>query len=201
MTSTRSADCYGRGDRGLMQLSQRVRGWLLYPVLRGLARLGITANGLSMLSLLAGLAFCPLLLVHRGSALALLALHIGLDGLDGPLARHTGTASSRGSFTDTVADQVVVAASTAGLIHAGVVDVLPGVVYLFAYTVVVAFAVVRNALAIPYTWLIRPRLLVYALIPVDLFAWSGCLDLAMAVSSVLLAIKAITGFASIRRRL
>ena len=50
--------------------------------------------------------------VHEIAALVALSLHVLIDGLDGPLARHLGIASRSGSFTDTMADQVVVVATT-----------------------------------------------------------------------------------------
>ena len=108
-----------------MLLSQRIRGWLLTPMVAALARAGISADALTALSLIAGLAFCPALAIHPLLALGFLALHALLDGLDGPLARHTGTASRQGSFADTVADQVVVIATTLSLIHADLVAAVP----------------------------------------------------------------------------
>ena len=114
-----------------------------------LARLGVTPNYLTLLSLVTGLAFCPAFLWDwKITAFALLLLHALFDGVDGPLARFTGKASNRGSFTDTAADQVVVTFSTVTLIHAGYVAAWPGALYLFFYTIVVIFAMVRNALAV-----------------------------------------------------
>lgn len=197
----RSADSYGAGDRGLMLLSQRIRGWLLTPMVAALARAGISADALTALSLIAGLAFCPALAIHPLLALGFLALHALLDGLDGPLARHTGTASRQGSFADTVADQVVVIATTLSLIHADLVAAVPGVLYLATYTVVIVFSVVRNALSVPYGWLVRPRLFVYALIPIELFVQPGILGPALWLFVGLLGVKVVSGFASIRRRL
>ena len=196
-----AGDCYSAGDRGLMVLSQRFRGRLLTPAVDALARLGVTADGLTGMSLVAGLAFCLAFAIHPLLALAFLALHVALDGLDGPLARRTGTASRRGSFADTVADQVVVIATTLSLVHAGVVGAVPGVLYLVTYTVVITFSVVRNALSAPYAWLVRPRLFVYALIPVELFVQSGILEPVLWIAVGILGFKAVTGFSSIHRRL
>jgi len=184
-----------------MLLSQKVRGWLLTPLVTLLTRAGISADALTALSLIAGLAFCPALAIHPLLALAFLALHALLDGLDGPLARHTGTASRRGSFADTVADQVVVIATTLSLIHAGLAPTVAGGLYLATYTVVIVFSVVRNALSVPYSWLVRPRLFVYALIPVELYLQPGILAPALWVFTGLLGWKAVSGFASIRERL
>jgi phosphatidylglycerophosphate synthase len=194
--------CYSAGEGGFMQQSQAWRGRWLKPLLVVLARIHVTPNQLTLLSLLAGLAFCPLFLWGpKPLAFAMLLLHAVLDGLDGPLARLTKQAGSRGSFTDTIADQLVVTFSTVTLIHAGFVAAWPGALYLFFYCMVVVFAMVRNALAIPYSWLVRPRFVVYLWMPVEVYLWRGSLDGVLWIFSALLAGKMLTGFIKIRRRM
>jgi len=194
--------CYSEGEEALMRTSQDIRGRLLRPLLVLLARIRVTPNHLTLASLLTGLAFSPsFLLGHTIAAFGWLLAHVLLDGLDGPLARFTGRASNQGSFTDTTADQVVVTFSTITLIHAGVVGVWPGALYLFFYSVVVIFAMVRNALAIPYSWLVRPRFLVYAWAPIEIYYWHGTLDVVLWLVTALLALKMLTGFVQIRRRM
>jgi phosphatidylglycerophosphate synthase len=194
--------CYSEGEGGFMERSQEIRGRLLRPLLTVLARIRVTPNHLTLLSLLAGLAFCPFFLWgSRPIAFGMLLVHCLLDGLDGPLARFIQRASNRGSFTDTTADQVVVTFSTVALIHAGYAGAWPGGLYLFFYCTVVIFAMVRSAMAIPYSWLIRPRLLVYAWMPVEVYLWPGSLNFVLWVFSALLALKMLTGFIQIRRRM
>jgi phosphatidylglycerophosphate synthase len=190
------------GEGAMMNRWQTWRGRWLAPLLRLLARLRITPNHLTLLSLFTGLAFTPAFLWgSRATSFALLLAHLVLDGLDGPLARFIGKASNRGSFTDTMADQVVVTFSTVTLIHAGYAGAWPGGLYVFFYCMVVLFAMVRNALAIPYAWLVRPRLVVYAWIPVEVYLWRETLDPLLWVCSALLALKMCTGFIQIRRRI
>ena len=166
-----------------------------------LARCGITADALTFLALIAGLAFCPVYFFSKPLAFVLLALHAAFDGLDGPLARHLGTASRKGSFTDTLSDQIVVAATTATLIYGGLIAILPGSLYIFLYTVVIAFSMIRNALSIPYSWLIRPRLIVYLWFLVELYLVPGSIDMVLWLFNALLAVKMISGFIKIRRRI
>jgi phosphatidylglycerophosphate synthase len=184
-----------------MVRTQKIRAKLLAPLLTLLVKCRVTANKLTLSSLIAGLGFCPAFFHSKPLALVLLGLHLCLDALDGPLARHTGTASRRGSFTDTVSDQTVVAATAATLIHAGIMGILPGVIYVFAYTVVVGFAVVRNTLSIPYAWLIRPRLVVYLWFVVELYLLPGSIDCVLWVFTGLLVVKMVSGFVKIRRRI
>src|SRR5262245_27532477 len=151
-STTGIADCYSADERTLMEATQRWRARVFQPWLMLLSRLGVTPNSLTALSFLCGVAFCPLWLVSRTAAFAALALHVLVDGLDGPLARHQGIASRRGSFTDTMSDQCVVTVVSVTLMADHVIGIVPGGAYVFLYALVVGFAMVRNALSIPYSW-------------------------------------------------
>jgi phosphatidylglycerophosphate synthase len=195
------ADCYAHGERTFMMFTQRVRGRLFAPLLSALDLIGTTPNHLTLASLIAGLAFCPVYFWSTPLAFVLLAMHVLLDGLDGPLARHQGIASRRGSFTDTMSDQTVITATTLTLMYARVVDLVPGTLYIFTYAVVVLFAMARNFLETPYSWLIRPRFYVYAWLLVETYLWPATIDYVLWICVAVLAIKLVTGFARIRARL
>lgn len=199
---TSKVTCYADAEGAFMDWSQTVRARLLEPLLQKMAGLGMRANHVTLLSLLTGLAFCPVFLWgSKTAAFALLLLHALLDGLDGPLARYRGQDSDRGSFTDTMADQLVVTASAITMIQAGHAGVWPGGLYVFFYAVVVAFAFVRNALASPYSWLFRPRFLVYTWFVVEVCWWPGSLDGVLWFATAFLALKCLTGFLTIRGRM
>lgn len=194
-------DCYSAGERAAMERNQQWRGRLLEPLLRTLTRGRISPDHITIVSTLVGLAFCPLFFVHPAWALAALTLHVLLDGLDGPLARFQQSASRRGSFTDTMADQTIIFATTLTLMAAGTVNLIAGSVYLFVYTLVIAFAMIRNALDIPYSWLVRPRFVVYLWIAVEIY-WLPCsLTWLLVVFDGLLTWKLLTGFYRLRNRL
>jgi phosphatidylglycerophosphate synthase len=194
-----TADCYSSGERAGMVLWQRVRAGALRPLLVVLSRLGVRSDHLTLLSVVFGLSFCPLFFWSKPLAWAMLAVHVVLDGLDGPLARHTNTASRRGSFSDSMADQLVIVATTVTLMSIHVVGVVPGSVYIVAYTVVTLFAMARNALSIPYSWLLRPRFFVYVWFVVETYYLPGSIDYVLWLFIALLVIKMATGFAKIRR--
>lgn len=196
-----SVDCYAAGDRQFMEWGQRLRAQLLAPLLSVLLYFGVTANHLTIISLAFGLCFLPLFFLHRELAFLSLLLHIVFDGIDGPLARARGTASSRGSFTDTACDQVVVFVTTATFIEADLLSNHAGLIYVFAYTVVVGFSMVRNALAIPYSWLVRPRFLVYLAAAVEWYLFAGVLSVVVWICNALLVWKVVSGFANIRKSL
>jgi phosphatidylglycerophosphate synthase len=178
-----------------------VRGRLLAPLLRVLAALRVKPDHLTFLSLAAGLAFCPLYFLSPPAAFLAIALHVLLDGLDGPLARYLGVASRKGSFTDTMSDQTVIVGTTLTLMWSGVVGLLPGALYMVTYTVVVLFAIARNALDKPYSWLVRPRFYVYAWFIVEAYWWPDTIDYLLWICVALLALKLLSGFLRIRGRL
>jgi phosphatidylglycerophosphate synthase len=195
------ADCYSTRERAIMVLGQRLRAVLLGPLLRVLVACRISPDQLTLLALLVGLLFCPLYFWSKPAAFVALGLHVFLDGLDGPLARRTGVASRQGSFVDTMSDQLVIAASTISLMVAGTVGVAAGGCYIFFYTVVVLFAMARNVLSIPYSWLLRPRFLVYAWFLVETYLLPGTIDYVLWLFNAVLALKMTTGFIQIRRRM
>lgn len=195
-------NCYSNGEGAMMNWSQDLRARLLRPLLEVLGHLGVRAGHITFLSLLAGLAFCPLFIIGQHAwAFGFLVLHVVLDGFDGPLARHLGRAGDRGSFTDTAADQVVVTATAITMVYTGLAGAWAGGSYLFLYTLVVTFAMIRNALRAPYSWLFRPRFFVFAWMAVEVWFLPGTLNTVLWIATALLALKAFTGFIAIRRRI
>lgn len=198
------SDCYSAKEREWMEFGQQLRAsWLSY-LLVWLTRFGVTPDTVTLVAAMVGLAFVPLWLVERpGIALMLLLLHVLLDGLDGPLARYQRLASARGSFTDTFADQMVVTAvSVAWMIHSpSASHIAAGALYIFLYALVVAMAMVRNALAVPYSWLVRPRFFVYLSIAADCWLGRELALITFTLCDCLLAIKCVSGFLALRGRL
>jgi phosphatidylglycerophosphate synthase len=195
------ADCYAEADRGFMLWGQELRARVLKPILSILMRWNVSADALTGLALVCGLLFYPLFFWNKPLALFFLAFHVLLDGLDGPLARAAGTASRSGSFTDTAADQVVVAATTTCLINAHLLGVLEGIIYVMAYTIVVGFSMIRNALGIPYSWLVRPRFFVYLYIAIELYLVPNSLPYVVWLFNILLGMKVISGFRKIKKKI
>lgn len=197
-------DCYSASERGWMERGQQLRGKLLNPILVGLTTSRIRPDHLTILSVAFGIAFAPLWLWNFSVwAMVSLAVHVLLDGLDGPLARHQSVASPRGSFTDTFCDQIVVTTVTISLMLGPrpYLGVVAGTLFLVLYTVVVVMAMVRNALRIPYVWLIRPRFFLFLAIPIELAGIRWATEIIVWASNAILAIKATSGFYALRDRL
>lgn len=187
-----------------MEYGQQLRAYCLNPLLGVLIRFEVTPDTLTIASGLCGIAFLPLWLVQQSAAaLTCLLLHVLLDGLDGPLARHQGTASPRGSFVDTFTDQIVVTLVTVAWIirSPGSLNIAFGGGYIFLYAMVVGMAMVRNALEVPYSWLVRPRFFVFVAIAVEwLSEWPLTLT-TLIVCDLLLALKCASGFIVLRAKL
>lgn len=200
---TARGDCYSAGERDWMEYGQRLRARLLAPGLRLMTRLRITPDHMTILAFLFGIAFAPLWLLEEfWLAVSVLWIHVALDGIDGPLARHQQCASPRGSFTDSFCDQLVVCAVTISLmIGVPGVSAVAGSTFLVVYVAVLAIAMVRNTLQIPYSWLLRPRLILYLAVPVQLLGVAHSLSVVIWCSNVILAIKLATGFYKLRGRL
>ncbi len=193
--------CYSDGEQGLMDMTRKWRAWALDPVLRVLAGLKIRADHITLAGLLAGVFFFPLFFANKIAAFGALLAHCLLDGIDGPLARFTGKDSEKGAFTDTATDQTVIAVSTFAMIKAQYISALGGGLYVFFYTVLVAFAMVRGKLNIPYPWLIRPRFFVYAWLLVEVFWLPGTISWLIWGSVGLMMYLSLKGFMRIREKL
>ena len=200
---TTKGDCYSAGERDWMEYGQQARSRVLAPFLRLMTKLRITPDHITILSFLFGVAFAPLWYFENfWLAASAVWIHVALDGIDGPLARFQNSASPRGSFTDSFCDQIVVSAVTICLmIGSPGLSVFAGSTFLVAYTGVLAIAMVRNTLQIPYTWLVRPRLILFLAIPVQLLGVPHAIAGVVWISNFVLAIKLATGFYKLRKRL
>jgi CDP-diacylglycerol---glycerol-3-phosphate 3-phosphatidyltransferase len=96
---------------------------MVLPMGRALARIGLTANGVTLVGLL--FAFAVAFALERGwrpLALGCLAISAFCDLLDGAVAKARGGGSSLGAALDSSADRIGEAAIFAGLLAATVRD-------------------------------------------------------------------------------
>lgn len=88
--------------KGLMEAGY----WGFTPVARALSALGVTANGVTLFSLVLGIAGAVALAAGRFGVGALLTgIAAVCDALDGIIARQTGTASDAGEVFDAAVDR------------------------------------------------------------------------------------------------
>ncbi|MCP3929669.1 MAG: CDP-alcohol phosphatidyltransferase family protein [Bacteroidetes bacterium] len=196
------SDCYSAGDRKLMELSQELRGIFLLPFLKILTGLRLRPNHITYLSLLCGwIASFLIFISEYNSALFLLLIHVILDGIDGPLARHQDISSNAGSFIDTLVDQIVIASIAIVLMEKGILGVFPGGVYIFVYTAVITFSMVRNAIKIPYLWMLRPRFLVYLWLVLEFTILPNTINWIVWLCNIFLIINFQDGFRQLKKNI
>lgn len=111
-----------------------VKGWLSisYVICRLIAKLKISPNGLSYLSLALAVGF--VVLIDSNWAIALLVFSLAADGLDGSLAILTGRVSKWGAALDAVADRVVESLWAFGLYLLGAPLEIVVLAWLAAYS-------------------------------------------------------------------
>jgi CDP-diacylglycerol---glycerol-3-phosphate 3-phosphatidyltransferase len=98
--------------RGIMDATY----WAIEPIVRGLAALGVTPNGMTWSALVIGLgAGVALGFGWFGLATLLATMSTIGDILDGQLARHTNQGSGRGELLDAAVDRYTEFAFLAGL--------------------------------------------------------------------------------------
>ncbi len=103
----------------LLDIKARSRvGRAVSPLIRGLARLGITPTTVTLVGLLVTVAGAVVVgFGHPTAGALVVTVGVLLDVVDGPLARATGTAGARGALVDTVSDRVGELAIWAGVAY------------------------------------------------------------------------------------
>lgn len=183
---------------------QKIRDGLFGPLVRLLIRCGITADLISLLSLLQLVPFGYLLLIadspqQVGVASLFVWLHVLLDAVDGPIARATGTAGPAGAFTDMCVDHSGMLITTCLLTAAHLVNPTAAVVYVSSYTVAVAFTIWLNMIGQPFKFVIRTKYLLYGLVSWYGVSGANLIDEAVVGFCVVHVIFAILGFCKLRR--
>jgi phosphatidylglycerophosphate synthase len=161
---------------------QKIRQVALGPIALVLSRLGLSANMLSIASVLCGLGFFLLATFQFDIAFWLLVASILCDGLDGVEARLTKTNTARGAFTDMFCDQVVVAFSVAGLAWKELINPVLGILFVYVYTALVTFLVLHKLQRVSSAGLVRPsRMLLYTAIGLYFFFHVNVLNYLLIV--------------------
>ena len=141
---------------------------LFNPIVRLLIRCRVSADMISLLSMLQLIPFGVLLLRATQPADVAIAsifvwLHVILDAFDGPIARHNGTAGPAGAFTDMSVDHSGMLITATLLTAAGFVDGTVGVVYASSYTLAIVFTIWLNMIGRPFAVVLRTKYILYGM--------------------------------------
>ena len=195
---------FAESEQAGQERFQKIRDGLFGPLVRMLIRCRITADLISLLSLLQLVPFGYLLLTAGNSQQIAVAsifvwLHVSLDALDGPIARTTGTAGPAGAFTDMCVDHSGMLITSCILTAAGFINPTAAVAYVSSYTVAVAFTIWLNMIGQPFKLVIRTKYLLYALVTAYGLFDVNLIDQAVVLFCVIHVSFAIAGFCKLRR--
>lgn len=147
----RSQDGGGGGEWDLTAYLRirRRRDHLLRPVVRGLARLGVSPLAISLLGVALAAVACWAL--DRAATMALVAFLAALacDALDGALARHRGSARGRGKLIDHACDTATFLLILFGIARCGLSPQLPLVFAAAISAPLLVFAIYARRLRAP----------------------------------------------------
>jgi phosphatidylglycerophosphate synthase len=178
----KSGSIYSEDEARFLVPWQRIRQALLSPLARLLIYLGISADTLSYVSVVLGIAFCLLAPAHFTIAFWFLVASVICDGLDGVEARLKGATTPRGAFIDTFCDQMVMAFSVAGMAWRGSIHPVLAVMFVYIYTALVMLLMLHNMLRVSSHWIVRPsRMLLYAAIALLFFFHIDVLNYLLAI--------------------
>lgn len=141
----------------LAERSKKVRAKLSNPIVKILAKIGITPNMLSYLGVLSMLAFILFIQSNPWISFWLLVFAIFVDAfLDGALARYLKKASDKGKFIDMVCDVTVFALFIVGVNMINLVDAVPAILFVYFMFMSKLLMVIKKNIGEQTDWLIHP---------------------------------------------
>jgi phosphatidylglycerophosphate synthase len=173
----------------------------LNSIARFIAKLGITADMVSITGFLMIFGFAYFIKRNPIAAIAFLVLHVAIDGLDGPVARVSKKQGNKGAFLDIMCDHTGIFVATAGLVYYGLVNGVIGLVYIYIYTIMIIFTITRNVMGISPKIVIRTKYYVYILFAVYVIAGWNYLNEAMLLFSAIMLPSVLNDFSAIRKKL
>jgi phosphatidylglycerophosphate synthase len=199
MTDPASADSYSALER---QFVGPFRRWLLLmtrPLVDLLARLGVHPNVLSVSQIPLGFGALALVPSHPWLAFLLFLVTILIDGLDGALARATGTASAFGALLDQYCDHAREITFVAGMALWGELAILPALLYGPTYVGLNVTLYLANVHHSPVPWSIKSYLVVYPALFADLCLGLDILTPAVVLSEFLMLVAIGIGLRNLAR--
>ncbi len=197
---------FADSEQDSQQRFRLYRDDLLRPLANLGIRLGINADMVSGFALGMLLPFGILLfqepMGHPGwLGILFLWLHVGLDGLDGVIARLTKTDGPAGAVTDMVVDHSGFLIVACLLVFAGVIDGSWCSLYVSAYTTSVIMVIALNVLERPLRFVVRTKYFFYVLYSWHVLIGPLPLDKAIMFFSWIHTAFSVVGFLALRRAL
>jgi len=174
---------------------------VLNPIAKFLVKLGITADMISIVGFLMIFGFVYFIKRNPIAAIIFLILHVVIDGFDGPVARVSKKDGNPGAFMDIMCDHTGIVVATAGLIYYGLVNGVIGLAYIYIYTIMIVFTIIRNVMNTSPKIVIRTKYYIYILYAVYALAGLNYFNKAMFIFSVIMMFSVSNDFQAIRKKL
>ncbi|MCC6158666.1 MAG: CDP-alcohol phosphatidyltransferase family protein [Deltaproteobacteria bacterium] len=195
---------FGWAERPYFRRMSEFRYELFGFFLRPLARRGVRPNHITAASFLTVLVGFPLFYGagRYGAAFAALAVHILLDGLDGPLAKIVGKKNTaQGALMDMSNDVTGIVIVVFTVSFFGPVPWFLGTVYAVTYLYLTIFAVAQNLLDLRYAYVVKTKYTVYVLLVVWWLTGVDLVSPVTALATVYMGVSAFFGFVRVTRAL
>ena len=190
-------------------VSVRIRNFVFNPIARFFSFFGITSNMLSFFGVIMLIFF--IFFIKKNILISLIFLLIGIivDAVDGVLARYQKKSSDRGKFIDMVCDNLNFTLFVIGLVYAGLLNGLIGLICVYSMVLSKLFRIIVNSRFLESDWHFKavagflPNLCAvtsYLSLPIIVFFRQNYFDLLLIVFSFILIIDSFIFYCKIIKK-
>ena len=199
MAEAYQPDSYSAVERKFIGPFRRMLLRVTQPLVGLLARLGVHPSVLSISQVAGGVVVLALVPEQPRLAFLVFLATLLLDGIDGALARATGTASRFGALVDQYCDHIREITVVGGMALWGALAIIPAVLYGLIYTGLNLTVYLANAHGAPVPWAVKSYLVVYPAL--FLYLWFGVniLTFAVVLSEILMLAVIALGLRNLSR--
>jgi phosphatidylglycerophosphate synthase len=128
----------------------------LRPLSSILTKMKVTADMISYLSVASMAGFAILAGKNTNAAILFIAIAILLDNIDGVVARYQKKDSDRGKLIDVCCDQITFSLFIIGMVYAGLLNGLTGIIYLCIMFLSKTFRAIFHSFYLKTDWHFKP---------------------------------------------
>lgn len=190
---------YASGEMKWMGWFHDFKGKLFEPFLSFLTGIGVTGNIVSATSGIVAICALVLAFAYNEPEVFLIGiwLHLFIDGFDGSLARYQKQQNRFGSFMDVVFDHVGITGCCLYALYFHEANPLLILLFGVFYTFVVFSAFLLGCIRDPFTFVLRPRIFVFATLTAD-YLWSvHTTDPVLAIVTAIMCVSTVQGLLKI----
>jgi phosphatidylglycerophosphate synthase len=192
---------FSKADKSKMLKFSQKRYELFKPISKILTQLKITPNAVSYFGVVLLLGFSYYAVKKPLVAGIFLVLHVLIDAFDGPLAKYQKRSGNKGALTDMLCDHSGLAIVTITLIYYGLISGTIGAAYLYVYTLLIIFTIIRNNMGVPPKLAFRSKYFLYLCFIPYITNGINILNIATLIFTLIKIPFTIISFIKIRKAL